>query len=666
MNPAPSTRLSRPGSPSPRTLSLLLACTALHLSAAEPESPPTPFRIGFTDTLFVSVDKNDALASIRAWSQSLAHQANILADPQPRIFDSAEKLAEALDRGEVDAVNMTVDRYWSIRDRVKLAFPYISENAGAATEEFVLLVHRNSGLNRVDQLKGRKVSLLDGHRTRLGIVWFETLLLESVHQPAAAFCGSVTRQTKPNQAVLPVFFGKIDACVTSRHGFRLMAELNPQLEAQLVPIATSGPMVPVVFAFRAGFDSPIAAQLRSQVGGWHANPAGRQILTIFQTERIREGSFDMLESACELLERHRRLLAQTLPAGPTPAAQPRRRPPFPRPSPVPRRRRVPLPRRSHPNPLPLVALLLLLTAPGPVPSASGADPGPGNTFAIRFALTRTMLPDVNETDAKAAMRVYASTVASGEGVAADPNIQILESTQEIADAVRANRVQLVAMSVTEYVHLDPTLFFPRYLYAIYGTSLDEEYLLLTRSDSGAKTFDALGGKTLRVHRSARTPLALPWLDVQLARHRLPPHARHFGRTLEVTKPSQALLPVFFRQADADACLMTRRAFEVLSELNPQVTQRLRIVSASTGFVPTITCLAAQIPPALADRVFAGATNMHRLPAGRQIFTLFQSETVVVRDATPIASARTLLEEHHRLLAAPTAPIPADTHANPLP
>ena len=53
-----------------------------------------------------------------------------------------------------------------------------------------------------------------------------------------------------------------------------------------------------------------------------------------------------------------------------------------------------------------------------------------------------------------------------------------------------------------------------------------------------------------------------------------------ARIKEAQKPSQALMPVFFRQADA--CVASRHYFEVNSELNPQIQRELMSISNSPG------------------------------------------------------------------------------------
>ena len=90
-----------------------------------------------------------------------------------------------------------------------------------------------------------------------------------------------------------------------------MKELNPQLGQQLKVLAASPELVPSVFCFRTDFSSSMKEQLLAEIAKVHQSPSGQQVLTMFQSERLEERPVVCLDSALELLVRHRRLSAAT-------------------------------------------------------------------------------------------------------------------------------------------------------------------------------------------------------------------------------------------------------------------------------------------------------------------------------------------------------------------
>lgn len=286
-----------------------LALVALASRAADPGDDV--LRIGFSSAIFGDVNENDASAAVRVWAQALAKERGIPADPQPKILRGIAEITTALTNHLVDAVNMTAVEYWQARRQIVLQNFLVAVKGDSITEEYVVLVHRSSGIERLADLRGRKLNVLDGSRACLAPIWFDSILLEAGLDPAKDFCGQVTPVSKLTKAVLPVFFRQADACLVTRSGFDTMIELNPQTGQQLKVLATSPAVVPIAFCFRGDYNSPVRQKLLDQVSHWHTTPSGRQVLNIFQSDQIREEPAAVLESAMALLEKHQQLLSKT-------------------------------------------------------------------------------------------------------------------------------------------------------------------------------------------------------------------------------------------------------------------------------------------------------------------------------------------------------------------
>jgi hypothetical protein len=114
---------------------------------------------------------------------------------------------------------------------------------------------------------------------------------------------------KPSAAVLPVFFGKKQACVVDESGFDVMTELNPQVGKGLQTVAVSEPLVDGVLCLNSsGWSSETYKQdVIKALGELHLEPAGQQILTLFKTDQLIPFQEKYLETARNLWARHERL-----------------------------------------------------------------------------------------------------------------------------------------------------------------------------------------------------------------------------------------------------------------------------------------------------------------------------------------------------------------------
>lgn len=284
-----------------RILSLFVALLGLLAHGVNGRCEDT-LHIGFSMTTLGEVNENDAIAAVRVWAQAIAKERDIQADPQPQIFRGTEEIAAALANKRVDCINLSTSEYVALKGLVAQDSVVVGVKSNTFTEEYVLLVHQASGIEKVKDLRGRTLGVLHSSRTSLAAAWLEHLLRGEGVGAADTFFPKIQQGTKIGKVVLPVFFRQMDACLITRSGLEIMIELNPQIGQQIKVLTSSPPVVPVLFCFRADYSSPLQAKLKSEISRWHLSPSGRQILTLFQVDRLEEQSAGCLNSALELLK----------------------------------------------------------------------------------------------------------------------------------------------------------------------------------------------------------------------------------------------------------------------------------------------------------------------------------------------------------------------------
>ena len=301
--------IRRGGSRMACALLTILAGLGVSLRAAR-AAEPAPLRFGFAADAFVQVNENDARAALKVWAQTLGAERGIPVDPNLDILADTRAIKAALQAGRVDAVTMLTEQFWALRREVAFGSLILGRTRGETAEVYLLLVHRDLATARLGDLRGKSIAVMDGSRGSLAAVWAETLLLEENLGPADAFWGKSTRLSKLSRLVLPVFFKQVDACVVTRDGFRTLCELNPQLGLQLRVLAQSSAIVPTVFCFRDELVSAYRDRLVAEIGDVAGTVAGRQTLTLFQSEQLVARPMSDLDDSCALLDRHQRLLEE--------------------------------------------------------------------------------------------------------------------------------------------------------------------------------------------------------------------------------------------------------------------------------------------------------------------------------------------------------------------
>ncbi len=112
------------------------------------------------------------------------------------------------------------------------------------------------------------------------------------------------------------------------------------------------------------------------------------------------------------------------------------------------------------------------------------------------------------------------------------------------------------------------------------------------------------------------------------------------------RPSQAILPVFFCQADAG--LTTLYAFELTCELNPQLARELTVLDRSDEVLGGVIVFRRSYEGPARARITARLANLYEDPQGKQIFRLFGMDRLVPFEPEHMTSVEALLQEHDRL------------------
>lgn len=293
----------------------------------------------------------------------------------------------------------------------------------------------------------------------------------------------------------------------------------------------------------------------------------------------------------------------------------------------------------------MAGLGLLLSGPAGGLAQSGRSGGPGGRFHILFS--SSLFQEIPESDARAAVRVWAETFVRERHIEADPEPLVFDDIATLLAVVRARQDDLVTISTLEYLSLGAEAVRDSFLADASRGHVLKEYLLLVHQDSPARGLADLARGRLLVQQNIRSCLAIPWLDTCLLQAGFPPASEHFGTVRFQPKLSNVVLPVFFRQADA--CLVTRSGFETMIELNPQVGKLLRPIVTSPGFLPSVTYVRPRTNGSLGPlNLRSEILRLQDTPQGQQMLRLFQVDRLVLIPPTMVDSARELMATHRRL------------------
>jgi len=269
----------------------------------------------FSKSMFREVNENDARAAMKVYCKTIGDENGIDTSFGPIYLDGANAMAEALRLKQIDIISLTTEEYLTLED-LGLDGPFLMSTVNqTVTEEYVILVRDDSPIRSVEDLKGHSLIEASDIRASLAPIWLEVLCRQHNLGPANQLFSSVTSASKVTQVVLPVFFGKVDACVTTRISWEVMGELNPQVKRQLRAIATSVPLVPCMSCFRRDYPETYKQRVVRATEGSHDKPAFKQLMALFKTDELTRQPISVLENTRQLMTTYRQLSAASNPAG---------------------------------------------------------------------------------------------------------------------------------------------------------------------------------------------------------------------------------------------------------------------------------------------------------------------------------------------------------------
>lgn len=289
---------------------------------------------------------------------------------------------------------------------------------------------------------------------------------------------------------------------------------------------------------------------------------------------------------------------------------------------------------------------VLLTLPLCIACAGFAGTDGGlQTQAFRIAFSANMIAQINESDAKAAIRAWSRAVLSAGSIAAEA-VPVIVNGNDMAAAFLSNQVDFATMTTPEYFTLSsqaPTA------HLIVGSTeglVGDEYVLVVRQDRGIRSLEDAKGAKVGIYSHHSTALAEDWLKVILARKGLAAPESFFAETSRKQKLASVVLPVFF--GASDACVVTRRGLDTMFELNPQLGKTLRVLEKSPRYVASLFCFSGTFDKQSTRTLVSALLELHKTPSGQQILTVFQTGKLEEHNEETLRTARDLLEERRTL------------------
>ena len=291
---------------------LFLAALLFLAGSPGPAQPaltqPIALKVGFSRTTFLDLNPKDLEASFKVLVQTLGRKRAYQLEVETRIFENSGDFEAALKKDEIHVAIMGAWEYSGMDIRAAIEPKFVCMHNDQSLTESLLLTRRDGGLDSLAALKGKEVILLESSVSLLTVPWVDVLLADARLGPAKTFFSRVEMVQKPTAAMLPVFFGKRQACAVDRRDYETLTEMNPQLRSALQVIAASPPFLNIIVCLsRSTWASgKVKSDMTEALRDLHLEPEGRQILLLFKADQLTPYRESQMLAVRELRARYQR------------------------------------------------------------------------------------------------------------------------------------------------------------------------------------------------------------------------------------------------------------------------------------------------------------------------------------------------------------------------
>ncbi len=265
-----------------------------------PDAPPV--RIAISESAVHGVNRNDAAAAISVWAQEMARTVDLKLAPQQSWLQPSSQILAGVRTAALDVVLLTIPEYRRVDEHLDAR--QVVAGGGA---ELWIAVREDSGITRLADLERRTLLILDSTFTVLADAWLSVSLARAGLGHPSKVLARISRHPRPNQAILPVFFGQADACLATRRTFETMFELNPQLSRKFKTLHASPRMISAFLICRKGYPEQWRVPMLEKFDRAKESTSAKQVLTLFQAFRFTRVDGAALRPALDLLDAADRL-----------------------------------------------------------------------------------------------------------------------------------------------------------------------------------------------------------------------------------------------------------------------------------------------------------------------------------------------------------------------
>ncbi|MBV2120321.1 MAG: phosphate/phosphite/phosphonate ABC transporter substrate-binding protein [Candidatus Thiodiazotropha sp. (ex Ctena orbiculata)] len=224
-------------------------------------------------------------------------------------FQDPMNVVKQMREDNLDAILANPVDYLAIEQQIDEDHHYSLLFGNRLQQRIMLLVRKSDKIEELSQLAGRSLAFPYGHQ--LGRIFLDmNLLVRKLPQTAEHF-SEIQYPESLNDAIINLFFNKVDSALVTDVAFELAQELNPQIRHAIVPVIVSEPMIQVVIGINKRVPLTFKSRIGQMAGNLDQYPRTLHLLSLFKSNRVVNISASELDKVREIVMKYESLLNES-------------------------------------------------------------------------------------------------------------------------------------------------------------------------------------------------------------------------------------------------------------------------------------------------------------------------------------------------------------------
>ena len=227
---------------------------------------------------------------------------------------------------------------------------------------------------------------------------------------------------------------------------------------------------------------------------------------------------------------------------------------------------------------------------------------------------------IKHKDSKIAFRLWLNELIVDEKIKA--SIEYFKESEEFFHSYTQHHFDYLTSN--PYYYLKNKVLVDKFSQEFWSVSMNgneyEEYLILVRKDSNINTLKDLKNKKMAIHQD--NYMGKVFLDKEFYEETKKSYKDYIKNIYKTKQHSTAILNTFFRKVDL--CVVPKYALDLVSELNPVVKKRLKIIKKSDPIFISIVAMFHKNTKSIVLRQFnEHYSSLKNTSRGQNIMDLFK-------------------------------------------